>query len=72
MCAGAIIHARVQRVIFGAWDQKAGAVRSVYDLISNPKLNHAPEWVGGVLEVQCAEQLRAFFRARRKNKKEIE
>ena len=47
MCAGAIIHARVQRVIFGAWDQKAGAVRSVYDLISNPKLNHAPAGVGG-------------------------
>ncbi len=72
MCAGAIIHARVQRVIFGAWDEKAGAVRSVYDLISNPRLNHAPEWVGGVLELQCAEQLRNFFRMRRKNKKEIE
>lgn len=65
MCAGAIIHARVQRLVFGAWDAKAGAVRSVYDLISNPRLNHAVEWSGPVLEAECSELLRSFFRARR-------
>src|SRR4051794_20384730 len=44
MCAGAIIHARVQRLVFGATDPKAGAVRSVYDLIANPRLNHTVDW----------------------------
>jgi len=66
MCAGAIIHARVRRLVFGARDPKAGAVHSVYDLIGRPQLNHAVAWVGGVQEADCAEQLRAFFRARRK------
>lgn len=65
MCAGAIIHARVQRLVFGAWDAKAGAVRSVYDLIAHPRLNHAVEWTAGVREDECALQLREFFRARR-------
>lgn len=65
MCAGAILHARVSRLVFGAWDPKAGAVRSVYDVISNPRLNHAVEWRGGVLASECGEILRAFFRARR-------
>ncbi|WP_293392395.1 tRNA adenosine(34) deaminase TadA [Nevskia sp.] len=65
MCAGAIIHARVGRLVFGASDPKAGAVNSVYDLIARPQLNHVVAWQGGVLEADCAEQLRAFFRARR-------
>lgn len=65
MCAGAIIHARVGRLVFGASDPKAGAVNSVYDLIGRPQLNHVVAWQGGVLEAECAEQLRAFFRARR-------
>jgi tRNA(adenine34) deaminase len=65
MCAGAIIHARVQRLVFGAPDPKAGAVYSLYELISRPLLNHVVEWRGGVLEDECAETLRAFFRARR-------
>ncbi|TDU31334.1 tRNA-adenosine deaminase [Panacagrimonas perspica] len=65
MCAGAIIHARVQRLVFGAADPKAGAVHSLYDLISLPRLNHAVAWQGGVLEAECGELLRAFFRARR-------
>lgn len=65
MCAGAIIHARVGRLVYGAQDPKAGAVHSVYDLISRPQLNHVVAWVGGLLEAECAEQLRAFFRARR-------
>ncbi|WP_420468521.1 tRNA adenosine(34) deaminase TadA [Panacagrimonas sp.] len=66
MCAGAIIHARVQRLVFGAADPKAGAVNSVYDLIANPRLNHAVQWTGGVCEAECAELLREFFRARRR------
>jgi tRNA(adenine34) deaminase len=65
MCAGAIIHARVQRLVFGAPDPKAGAVYSLYELISRPLLNHVVEWRGGVLEDECGGILRAFFRARR-------
>ncbi len=65
MCAGAIIHARVARLVFAAPDPKAGAVHSVYDVISRPQLNHAVEWSGGVLQTECAELLRGFFRSRR-------
>jgi tRNA(adenine34) deaminase len=65
MCAGAIVHARVSRLVFGAWDPKAGAVSSVYDVISNPRLNHRLDWQGGVLEAECADLLRRFFRSRR-------
>lgn len=65
MCAGAIIHARVRRLVFGAPDPKAGAVYSLYELISRPQLNHVVEWRGGVLEDECGEVLRAFFRSRR-------
>jgi tRNA(adenine34) deaminase len=65
MCAGAIIHARIARLVFGASDPKAGAVNSVYDLIANPKLNHKPEWTGGVLADECGALLQEFFRARR-------
>jgi tRNA(adenine34) deaminase len=65
MCAGAIIHARIARVVFGASDPKAGAVNSVYDVISNPKLNHRPDWTGGVLADECSALLQAFFRDRR-------
>lgn len=65
MCAGAITHARVQRLVFGAADPKAGAVHSLYDVIANPRLNHQVEWTGGVLEVECGQLLRDFFRARR-------
>lgn len=65
MCAGAIIHARLARVVFGAKDPKAGAVNSVYDVIANPRLNHRPEWTGGVLEPECGAILQEFFRSRR-------
>lgn len=65
MCAGAIIHARVARLVFAAWDPKAGAVTSVYDLIARPRLNHTVTWTGGVLESDSAQRLRDFFRARR-------
>ena len=65
MCAGAITHARVTRLVYGAADPKAGAVHSVYDVIANPKLNHRVEWTGNVLAVECGNLLRDFFRARR-------
>jgi tRNA(adenine34) deaminase len=64
-CAGAIILAKVGAVIFGAWDRRAGMAGSVYDLLRNPHLNHRPEVVGGVLEEECGELLKQFFRARR-------
>ncbi len=66
MCAGAITHARVQRVVFGAMDSKAGAVQSVYDVIAVPRLNHIVQWTGGVLEDECGQLLREFFKARRR------
>jgi tRNA(adenine34) deaminase len=65
MCAGAITHARVSRLVFGAADPKAGAVHSVYDVIANPRLNHRVEWSGEILEPDCSELLRSFFRSRR-------
>jgi tRNA(adenine34) deaminase len=65
MCAGAIVHARVSRLVFGAHDSKAGGVHSVYDVIARPRLNHVVEWTGGVLEEDCAALLRGFFRSRR-------
>jgi tRNA(adenine34) deaminase len=65
MCAGAIVLARVPRVVFGCTDPKAGAAGSVLDVLDVPQLNHRPGVHGGVLADACAEQLRAFFRARR-------
>ncbi len=65
MCAGAIVLARVQRVVFGAWDDKAGMAGSVGDLLRHPKLNHRPEVQGGVMDADAAQQLRDFFASRR-------
>jgi tRNA(adenine34) deaminase len=65
MCAGAIVLARLGRVVFGAWDPKAGMAGSVGDLLRHPKLNHRPEVTGGVLEAECSELLKAFFAGRR-------
>jgi tRNA(adenine34) deaminase len=65
MCAGAIVLARVQRVVFGAWDEKAGMAGSVGDLLRHPKLNHRPEVQGGLLADECAAMLTDFFEARR-------
>jgi tRNA(adenine34) deaminase len=65
MCAGAIVLARVARVVFGAWDEKAGMGGSVGDLLRHPRLNHRPEVVAGVLADECAALLTAFFRERR-------
>jgi tRNA(adenine34) deaminase len=65
MCAGAIVLARLDRVVFGAWDDKAGMVGSVGDVVRNPKLNHRAEVLGGVLAAECGELLTSFFRERR-------
>ncbi|MDQ1494299.1 MAG: tRNA(adenine34) deaminase [Actinomycetota bacterium] len=65
MCAGAAVLSRVSRVVFGAVDPKAGAVGSLWDVVRDRRLNHRPEVVGGVLEAECGELLRAFFEARR-------
>ena len=65
MCAGAIVLARVGRVIYGADDPKAGAAGSVLDVLSEPALNHNPQVVGGLLADQCAGLLSEFFAARR-------
>jgi tRNA(adenine34) deaminase len=64
-CAGAIVLAKVGRVVFGAWDQRVGMAGSVEDLLRHPRLNHRPEVVGGVLEEECGELLKGFFRERR-------
>lgn len=64
-CAGAIVLAKVGRVVFGAYDDKAGMAGSVGDLLRHPKLNHRPEVIGGVLAAECGEVLREFFRSRR-------
>ena len=61
MCAGAAVLARVARLVFGAWDPKAGAAGSVRDVVRDGRLNHRVEVVGGVLEAECGELLRAFF-----------
>ena len=65
MCIGAIIHARVKRLVFGARDPKTGAVVSLYPIGEDSRLNHRLEVSSGVLAAECAELLRAFFRARR-------
>ncbi len=64
-CAGAIVLARVARVVFGAYDPKAGMAGSVGDLLSHPQLNHRPEVLGGVMEDECGGVLRNFFEERR-------
>jgi len=65
MCASALVHARVDRVVFGAWDPKAGAAGSIVDVFNIKELNHRVDVFGGVLAEDCAELLSSFFRARR-------
>jgi tRNA(adenine34) deaminase len=65
MCAGAIVLARVPRVVFGAWDEKAGMAGSVHDLLRHPKLNHNVEVVGGILAEECGAMMTEFFAQRR-------
>ncbi len=65
MCAGAIVLARIPRVVFGAADPKAGMAGSVLDVLGEPRLNHRPEVAGGLLADECGELLRTFFAGRR-------
>ena len=64
-CAGAIVLAKVGRVVFGAWDDKAGMAGSAGDLLRHARLNHSPEVVAGVLAEECGALLRGFFKSRR-------
>ena len=63
MCAGALVQARIARLVFGAWDDKAGAVGSLWDVVRDRRLNHRPEVVAGVREGECAQLLSGFFAA---------
>lgn len=65
MCLGAMIHARVERLVFGAYDVKTGAVCSAIPLIDNAHYNHKLQWQGGVLEAECKALLQTFFKAKR-------
>ncbi len=69
MCAGAIQHARIARLIFGASDPKTGACGSVINLMAEPKLNHHTEISGGLMAIECGAELSTFFSARRKSAK---
>ena len=66
MCAGALVNARVARLVFGCLNPKAGAVTSLYQLVSDPRLNHRMEVTGGILAEKCADELRQFFAALRR------
>ncbi|KUI35191.1 CMP deaminase [Mycobacterium sp. IS-1496] len=65
MCAGALVLARVARVVFGAWEPKTGAVGSLWDVVRDRRLNHRPDVRGGVLADECARPLEAFFARQR-------
>ena len=65
MCAGTLVNTRVARLVYGAHDPKAGAVRSLYQLCEDPRLNHRLEVIGGVMASECAALLKGFFRAAR-------
>jgi tRNA(adenine34) deaminase len=66
MCASAIVHARVRRLVFGAWDPRAGAAGSITDIFALPQLNHRVDVFGGVLMEECARLLQQFFAVRRR------
>ena len=71
MCAGALVHARIKRLVYGADDPKAGAVHSVMQVLNHPQLNHRVEVQGGVLAGRCGDVLQAFFRQRRIERKAV-
>jgi tRNA(adenine34) deaminase len=65
MCASAIAHARIERLVFGAWDPRQGAAGSAFNLVSSDAMNHRVDTFGGVLSVECGALLRGFFASRR-------
>ena len=69
MCAGAIVMSRVDRVVYGSTDAKAGACESVFNIPGNPTLNHRPEITAGVLQQECADIMKRFFKMRREQRK---
>ena len=71
MCAGALVHARVKRPVYGAGDYKTGAAGSVFDLVRSEKLNHQIEVTSGIYAEQCATKISDFFKRRRKEKKAL-
>ncbi len=72
MCAGAIVMSRVDRVVYGSTDSRAGACESVFNIPGHPALNHTPEITAGVLQEECAKIMKDFFRERRKKRKPSE
>lgn len=71
MCAGALVNARLEQVVYGAFDPKAGACCSLFDIPGDRRLNHRVRMIGGVEETRCAELLRDFFRRRRAEKRRV-
>ena len=69
MCAGAIVNARIKKVIFGAYETKSGSAESKFDILKNSGLNHKTEFIGGVLEEECAMLLKNYFKEKRKGEK---
>ena len=65
MCAGAAVLARIRRLVFGAWDDKAGAVGSLWDVVRDRRLNHRPEVLAGIRQDECSQLLTRFFADRR-------
>lgn len=65
MCVGAMIQARIKRLVFGAYDVRAGAVKSVFQLLNEERLNHKIQWTGGLMSEECAAVLKGFFQKRR-------
>ena len=72
MCAGALVQSRVKRLVYGAEDPKGGAVKSLFQIADHPKLNHRIEIVSGVLESECSQVLKDFFKKRRIENKNLE
>lgn len=70
MCAGAIIHSRIRRLVFGAFEPKAGAVASVTQVLEQPRMNHQVDVTGGIMELECSTMISDFFKARRLQIKE--
>ncbi len=71
LCAGALVHARIKRLVYGAGDYKTGAAGSVFDLVRSDKLNHQIEVTSGIYAEQCATKISNFFKRRRKEKKAL-